>query len=479
MRLAGMPDTKDERRQSSAYRRYITFDKETQSLDKLREGFKGLVIDEPTFKDLEIFDTEGDAKSLFDRCNFTRTEGGSTLLRKRMELPWCEPDRIRYTQESIAFICENREVFKKLPAYIVQSVENYQREVLLGATKENVFEFAIQSFNIYFNHDRHYRSLVRGVQYTCSVVRGLREFIAQEELDSAVGEIVPVLDELREILSQDWVDAVPEQQVAGSWPWELFRLDQVFRLHSREVILRILQLVYELDAVISMADATIDFNFVLPEVLEGEVRVQAEGLTHPFLNHAVANPLHLNQQQRVLFLTGPNMAGKTTYLRALATALYLGHLGMAVPAQSFSFVPVERLFSSISLNDDIHSGISYFRAEALRVRAVAEAISEGRSVVAVMDEPFKGTNVKDAFDASLEILRRFATKEGCLFFFSSHLIELDEQLPGPEHIVRAHFAAQEEQGRLQFDYLLRAGISDQRLGVRVLSEEGVFEFLDK
>ena len=96
-----------------------------------------------------------------------------------------------------------------------------------------------------------------------------------------------------------------------------------------------------------------------------------------------------------------------------------------------------------------------------------------------MDEPFKGTNVKDAFDASLEILRRFATKEGCHFFFSSHLIELDEPLPGPEHIVRAHFAAQEEQGRLQFDYLLRAGISDQRLGVRVLSEEGVFEFLDK
>lgn len=479
MRLAGMPDTKDERRKSSAYRRYITFDKETQDLDKLYEGYDGLVIDEPTLKDLEVFETDGDAESLFKRCDFTRTEGGAKLLRMRMELPWCEPDRIRYTQESIAFICKHREVFKKLPAYIVQSVENYQREVLLGATKENVIEFAIQSFNIYFNHDRHYRSLVRGVQYTCSVVRGLREFIGQEELDSAAGEIVPVLDELRELLTQDWVNDVPEEQVSGSWPWELFRLDQVFRQHSREVILRILQLVYELDAVISMADATLNFNFVLPEVLEGDVRVEAEGLTHPFLNHAVANPLQLNQQQRVLFLTGPNMAGKTTYLRALATALYLGHLGMGVPAKSFSFVPVERLFSSISLNDDIHSGISYFRAEALRVRAVAEAIAEGRSVVAVMDEPFKGTNVKDAFDASLEILRRFATKEGCLFFFSSHLIELDEQLPGPEKIIRAHFAAQEQQGRLQFDYLLRDGVSDQRLGVRVLSEEGVFEFLDK
>ena len=264
MRLAGMPNTRDSNRESYINRRFTTFDRETQSLDKLRAGISGLLLDEHTFKDLEIFETDSEAKCLFERCNFTRTEGGSKLLKQRFQLPWCDPDRIKTTQLSVDFICEHREIFGKLPAYIVQSVESYQREILLGATKENMFEFTIQATNVYFNHDRHYRSIVRGVQYTCSVIRGLREFMAHDELYDAKGEIVPHIEELRELLSEDWVAKIPDEQVAGSWPWEIFRWDQTFRQQSKDTILRFLQLVYELDAVISMADASIAFGFNLP-----------------------------------------------------------------------------------------------------------------------------------------------------------------------------------------------------------------------
>jgi DNA mismatch repair ATPase MutS len=172
------------------------------------------------------------------------------------------------------------------------------------------------------------------------------------------------------------------------------------------------------------------------------------------------------------------MAGKTTYLRAFATAFYLAHLGMGVPARNFSFVPAQRLFSSISLNDDLSGGVSYFRAEALRVKAVAEAVADGYRVVAIMDEPFKGTNVKDAFDASLAIMERLATREDCLFMFSSHLIELSEQLSACGQIDCRYFDAEEGEERLRFDYLLRQGVSNQRLGMRVLREEGIFELLD-
>jgi DNA mismatch repair protein MutS len=173
------------------------------------------------------------------------------------------------------------------------------------------------------------------------------------------------------------------------------------------------------------------------------------------------------------------MAGKTTYLRAFATALYLAHLGMGVPASSFRFVPAQRLFSSISLNDDLSGGVSYFRAEALRVKAVAKAVADGYRVVALMDEPFKGTNVKDAYDASLAIMERFATREDCLFMFSSHLIELSEQLSAVDQIDCCYFDAEEREERLRFDYLLRPGVSNQRLGMRVLREEGIFELLDR
>jgi DNA mismatch repair ATPase MutS len=151
---------------------------------------------------------------------------------------------------------------------------------------------------------------------------------------------------------------------------------------------------------------------------------------------------------------------------------------MGVPARSFSFVPVQRLLSSISLHDDLHSGVSYFRAEALRVKAIAQAIMEGYRVVALLDEPFKGTNVKDAIDASQAILERFARSEGCLFMFSSHLIELSQKLRIDGRIDYRYFEADEGEGRLRFDYLLHSGVSSQRLGMRVLREEGIFELLD-
>jgi DNA mismatch repair ATPase MutS len=239
-----------------------------------------------------------------------------------------------------------------------------------------------------------------------------------------------------------------------------------------------LQLTYELDALVSLADVTGEHKLVMPCIVHGPVQIVATGLVHPALPQAVPNEVELNQERRVLFLTGPNMAGKTTYLRAIITALYMAHLGMGVPATRFHFVAVERLLTSISLRDDLHDGVSYFRAEALRVKAVAEAIAAGFRTVAIMDEPFKGTNVKDAFDASLEILKRFAASTNCLFVVSSHLIELGEQLNMTANIDYRYFEANESKERLSFDFVLHNGVSSQRLGMRVLREEGVFELLD-
>jgi DNA mismatch repair ATPase MutS len=180
----------------------------------------------------------------------------------------------------------------------------------------------------------------------------------------------------------------------------------------------------------------------------------------------------------MLFLTGPNMAGKTTYLRSCGIALYLAHLGMGVPARSFRFSPCQRMFTSISVHDNVRSGVSFFRAEALRVKAIAQSLSEGFRVVALLDEPFMGTNLKDALDASRAILESFAHKEGSVFLVSSHLIELGDHMIATGRVDCQHFEAHEHEGRLRFEYLLRPGVSTQRLGMRVLREEGIFMLLE-
>jgi DNA mismatch repair ATPase MutS len=172
------------------------------------------------------------------------------------------------------------------------------------------------------------------------------------------------------------------------------------------------------------------------------------------------------------------MAGKTTYLRASGIALYLAHLGMGVPARSFRFSPCQRLFSSITVHDNVRSGVSFFRAEALRTKSIAQAVNAGYRVVALLDEPFMGTNVKDALDASRAILERFASKQGSVFLVSSHLIELGDHMVATGQVDCRHFEALEHEGRLRFDYLLLPGVSTQRLGMRVLREEGIFALLD-
>ncbi|MFT4631036.1 MAG: DNA mismatch repair ATPase MutS [Candidatus Azotimanducaceae bacterium] len=438
-----------------------------------------LVLDLQTLKDLEIFESETGGVSLFEFCNEAQTEGGAKVLRRRMQQPWSSGDRIRATQDSVAFILAHRQVFSMLPsAYATHRVAYYAHEILPIVSHENRLEFALGAYSLWVNHARYYSSIVRGVQAACGLIVTLRQLADQAELMAPQGDLAPILDEIRQLLNQPRLLLITDQTLVTG-VWRILRLDQVFRIHEKVAVARLLQLLFEIDALVAMADVSLKYDFVLPIIEAGSLSVQARGLVHPFVDKAVANAVELDQACRVLFLTGPNMAGKTTYLRAFATALYLAHLGMGVPAQRFSFTPAQRLFSSISLSDDLRRGVSYFRAEALRVKAVAEAVAEGYRVVAIMDEPFKGTNVKDAFDASLAILERFSAQPGCLFMFSSHLIELSEKLRDTSQIDCRYFEADETEGRLRFSYMLHPGVSSQRLGMRVLHEEGVFELLDR
>ena len=439
-----------------------------------------LGVDTHTFKDLEIFESDNDDASLFEFCDRTRSIGGAAVLKRRMQNPWASAGRIDATQQAVRFITAQRALFKEMPSvYAVEGTQDYLQEILPKLDFRNQLDFVLGAFQVWVNQDSHYFSIVRGAQASCRFIRALRAFVAQPALRAATGELEPLLRESRALLSRPNFRRVPDFDVGAWGTWKMLKLDQILRIKEKDTLARLLALHYELDALVSMADATSEHAFVMPEICAGQIHVTAEGLYHPYLANPIANPVTLNQQHRILFLTGPNMAGKTTYLRAFAIALYLAHLGMGVPAQIFRFVPVQRLFSSISLTDDLRRGVSYFRAEALRVKAVAEAIARGERVVALMDEPFKGTNVKDAFEASLAILERFSSRENCLFMFSSHQIELSEHLHRLHNQVDCrHFEAVESDDRLRFDYRLRAGISDQRLGMRVLREEGIFDLLD-
>ena len=441
------------------------------------EAHEILLLDAHTREDLKLFSADSNSISLFNFCNLCKTEGGEKVLRRRMEMPWATGERIRATQEAISFIHAHRDTFSELPSGVVaKRVIAYTQGFMPVVTQLNPVTFTISAFALKTNDDDFFIKIRRGVLFTRRLLRSLRQVVQRVHAAHVGGEMAPLVKEMQTLLDHPRLAQVPDDETGGFW--KILRIDQTFRLHEKEAISRLVELVHEVDALVAMADATSQHGLVLPSIESGAVRLQADGLFHPFIPNPVANPLELCQDRRLLFLTGPNMAGKTTYLRAAATALYLAHLGMGVPARTFRFVPIQRLLTSISMNDDLDSGVSYFRAEALRVKAVAQSVADGYRVVAVMDEPFKGTNVKDALDASLAILNRLATKENCLFLVSSHLIELRERFSDTLPVDFRYFEAEEQEDRLGFDYVVRSGVSSQRLGMRVLREEGIFDLLD-
>lgn len=445
-----------------------------------------LVIDAATKEDLFLTSTEAETDpetdaeplNLFSFCNYCRTQGGAVVLRRRMNKPFSDSQKIRNAQAALSFINAHSELFAELPsAYLTGNTERYIHENLPVVRQDNLIEFTSEAFSLWSGDDRYSIKISRGVELTGRFLESLEQFAAQFETRAPAGELVGLIDEVQKLLHYQGIVDRPRAK-SGQFFLRKMRIDQCFRLREKATIDRLLKLVYEIDALASLAEVTVKHNFVFPEVSEPPASVYAEGLYHPFVAQAVGNTLTMDQSQRVIFLTGPNMAGKTTYLRAAATAIYFAHLGMGVPATQFRFTPLQRLLTAISLSDDLNDGISYFRAEALRVKAVAQAVADGYRVLAIMDEPFKGTNVKDAFDASLAVLTRFAQKQECLFMVSSHLIELSEQLDDDLSIGYCYFEAQEQGQTLDFDYLVQEGVSSQRLGMRVLQEEGIFSLLD-
>ena len=439
-----------------------------------------LQMDRQTFRDLEIFEAESGAPSIFDLLNYTRTSGGSKVLQGRLRTPWSKAERIRAVHVALHFIGTHSAAFDWFPGEVLISpVEQYLNSGLPMVASTNALESFLESAEVRFGETIEYRRIMGRIMQTGRFIRALQRFADRPELVDPPGDLGPLVAELRTLLDLPAFKNLPDEGSTEPWFWHTMRIDRIVRSDERVALDRILRLTFEINALAALAEANRKLGFVVPEVLDGALQIIAEDVRHPFLPDAVGNPLRLDNHRRLLFLTGPNMAGKTTYLRSCGISIYLAHLGVGVPASSFRFAPCDSLFTAIALVDNIREGISFFRAEALRIKAIARALADGRRVIALLDEPFMGTNVKDAYDASRAVLTRLVQRENSVFVVSSHLLELGEGLLETRFVDCSRFEATEDGGRLGYDYRLRPGISSQRLGLRVLREEGVFELLDQ
>jgi len=260
-------------------------------------------------------------------------------------------------------------------------------------------------------------------------------------------------------------------------PIDIERLDYTFRYKEFDRLKKLLKIVYQIDAFQSVADTAYKLDMVFPEITENK-EIEIAGLYHPFLDEAVTNNVRLDECSNLFFVTGANMAGKSTFLKAFGVAVYLAHLGFPVAAKSMKIGVFNGLFSTINIADSINKGYSHFYSEVLRVKNVAEEINRTGNLIVIFDELFRGTNVKDAYDASLAIISAFAKVKGSLFLVSTHIMEIADALRSIENIRFGYFHTTIEEKTPVYSYTLREGVTDERLGMLIIENERIVEIIE-
>jgi DNA mismatch repair ATPase MutS len=241
----------------------------------------------------------------------------------------------------------------------------------------------------------------------------------------------------------------------------------------------LLELTYEIDLYIAVAGVAKARGFSYATALPKEKHLMtATGVRHPGLEKAVANSLSFNGNSNVLFLTGANMAGKSTLMKSAGILLYLAHMGFPVAAAEMQFSVLDGIYSSVNVPDDLNKGYSHFYAEVLRVKKVAEEVAADKSLFIIFDELFKGTNVKDAYDATLAVTTAFTNFSSCFFIISTHIFEVGHALQLKENKIQFEFLPTVMKNNVpQYTYQLQKGITADRQGMIIIENEGILDML--
>ena len=173
------------------------------------------------------------------------------------------------------------------------------------------------------------------------------------------------------------------------------------------------------------------------------------------------------------------MAGKSTFIKSVGVAVYLAHIGMAVPAKSMSLSKFDGLLSNINVIDNILKGESYFYNEVQRIKTTITRITDGKKWLVLIDELFKGTNTQNAMRCSSTVIKGLLKITNTLIILSTHLYETAHELEGYPNISFRYFETGVKDEQLSFSYQLKEGISNDRIGYVILKREKVVEMLEK
>ncbi len=231
----------------------------------------------------------------------------------------------------------------------------------------------------------------------------------------------------------------------------------------------------ELDVLAGFAEAAAARGYCAPE-LSAEPGIEIEAGRHPVLERARAEPFVPNDtrlagERRLQIITGPNMGGKSTYMRQTALIVLLACIGSYVPARRARIGPVDRIFTRIGAADDLGSGRSTFMVEMTETASILHHATEHSLVL--MDEVGRGTSTFDGLALALACAERLAAENRALTLFATHYFELTQLAGQHPGIVNLHLDADLHGQRIVFLHAVREGPASQSYGLQVARLAGI------
>jgi DNA mismatch repair protein MutS len=230
-----------------------------------------------------------------------------------------------------------------------------------------------------------------------------------------------------------------------------------------------------LDVLANFAERAHQLNLSRPE-LTPQSGLTIEAGRHIVVENVSASPfvpndLLLNDQQKVMIITGPNMGGKSTYMRQTALIIILAHIGCYVPAKRALIGPIDRIFTRIGAADDLAGGRSTFMVEMTETAQILQHATQHSLVL--LDEIGRGTSTFDGLALAWAVIYHLAEKMGSLTLFATHYAELTHLPEHISHAVNRHVSAAEHEGQLIFLHQVQPGAALQSYGIQVAQLAGI------
>ncbi|ESP93627.1 DNA mismatch repair protein MutS [Pseudoalteromonas luteoviolacea] len=231
----------------------------------------------------------------------------------------------------------------------------------------------------------------------------------------------------------------------------------------------------DLDVLNTLAERAQTLDYCKPELTSADgIDIQAG--RHPVVEHVsnepfIANPVHLSKERKMLLITGPNMGGKSTYMRQTALIVLMAHIGSFVPASSAQIGQVDRIFTRIGASDDLASGRSTFMVEMTETATILNNATQQSLVL--MDEIGRGTSTYDGLSLAYATADYLANRISAKTLFATHYFELTELAEQQSGLVNVHLDAIEHNDTIAFKHTVLDGAASKSFGLQVASLAGV------